>query len=192
MLPTKFQFIWLRGFRGEDKNMKSYSDLLISEKIFSVTSCPNEQKLGRKHLSNVLYKDCLSQPDSLTNMASTDNYCFWLADFKKSSPLQPLGLNRNLVWSIYGSFSMNIAHFIQIRVCWRIGTKLAIFKEDFKRTYNRYFLPSFRSFGHAVLEEKMFTDRPIRHKNGLWWPCLLTDLDEMSNVHREAPIYASH
>ena len=24
MLPTKFQFIWLRGFRGEDYNVKSY------------------------------------------------------------------------------------------------------------------------------------------------------------------------
>jgi hypothetical protein len=23
MLPTKFQFIWLRVFRGEDKNVKS-------------------------------------------------------------------------------------------------------------------------------------------------------------------------
>jgi hypothetical protein len=23
MLPTKFQFIWLRGFRGEDLNVKS-------------------------------------------------------------------------------------------------------------------------------------------------------------------------
>jgi hypothetical protein len=23
MLPTKFQFIWLRGLRGEDQNVKS-------------------------------------------------------------------------------------------------------------------------------------------------------------------------
>jgi hypothetical protein len=26
MLPTKFQFIWLMGFRGEDSNVKSYGE----------------------------------------------------------------------------------------------------------------------------------------------------------------------
>jgi hypothetical protein len=25
---------------------------------------------------------------------------------------------------------------------------------------------------------------PIRNKNCMWWPCLLTDRDEMSNLHR--------
>jgi hypothetical protein len=25
------------------------------------------------------------------------------------------------------------------------------------------------------LEKKIFINRPIRNKNGLWWPCLLTD-----------------
>jgi hypothetical protein len=32
------------------------------------------------------------------------------------------------------------------------------------------FLPSFGSFGQAVSEEKIFLNRPIRNKNGLWWP----------------------
>jgi hypothetical protein len=32
-----------------------------------------------------------------------------------------------------------------------------------------------------VLEEKIFKNQPIRNKNCLWWPCLLTDRDEMSN-----------
>jgi hypothetical protein len=27
-------------------------------------------------------------------------------------------------------------------------------------------------------------NRPIRNKNCMWWPCLLTDRDEMSNLHR--------
>jgi hypothetical protein len=26
----------------------------------------------------------------------------------------------------------------------------------------------------------------------LWWPCLLTDLDEMSNLYRKPSIYASY
>jgi hypothetical protein len=29
---------------------------------------------------------------------------------------------------------------------------------------------------------RFFRYRPIRNKNCLWWPCLLTDRDEMSNL----------
>jgi hypothetical protein len=38
---------------------------------------------------------------------------------------------------------------------------------------------------------RFFRYRPIRNKNGLWWPCLLTDWDEMSNLHRGHSIDAS-
>ena len=42
-------------------------------------------------------------------MAAIGNSCFWLADFLKSSPLKPLGqMNRNLVESIYGRFSIKM------------------------------------------------------------------------------------
>jgi len=30
---------------------------------------------------------------------------------------------------------------------------------------------------------RFFRNRPIRNKNCMWWPCLLTDQDEMSNFH---------
>jgi hypothetical protein len=31
---------------------------------------------------------------------------------------------------------------------------------------------------------RFFRNQPIRNKNCMWWPCLLTDRDEMSNLHR--------
>ena len=35
-------------------------------------------------------------------------------------------------------------------------------------------------------------NRPIRNKNCLWWPCLLMDRDEMSNLYRGPSIDASY
>jgi hypothetical protein len=41
--------------------------------------------------------------------------------------------------------------------------------------------------------EKIFKRyEPIRNKNCLWWPCLLTDRDEISNLHRGPSIDASY
>jgi hypothetical protein len=37
-----------------------------------------------------------------------------------------------------------------------------------------------------------FRNRPIRNKNCLWWPCLLTDENGMSNSHRGPSIDASY
>ena len=39
---------------------------------------------------------------------------------------------------------------------------------------------------------RFFRNRPIRNKNCMWWPCLLTDRDEMSSIHRGHSIDASY
>ena len=39
---------------------------------------------------------------------------------------------------------------------------------------------------------RFFRNRPIRNNNCMWWPCLLTDRDEMSNLHRGHSIDASY
>jgi hypothetical protein len=44
----------------------------------------------------------------------------------------------------------------------------------------------------VVSEENNFKNQPIRNKNRLWRPCLLTDLDEMSKLYRGSSIDASY
>jgi hypothetical protein len=39
---------------------------------------------------------------------------------------------------------------------------------------------------------RFFRNRPIRNKNYMWWSCLLTDWDELSNLHRGHSIDASY
>jgi hypothetical protein len=39
---------------------------------------------------------------------------------------------------------------------------------------------------------RFFRNQPIRNKHCLWWPCLLTDRDKMSNFYRGPSIDASY
>ena len=64
-------------------------------------------------------------------------------------------------------------------------------EHSLQRIFHRCFLPSFGLFGQVV-SEKIFRNRPIRNKNCLWWPSLLTDHDEMSDLHRRSSIDASY
>ena len=46
--------------------------------------------------------------------------------------------------------------------------------------------------GKQFQRRRFFRNQPIRNKSRLWWPCLLTDRDEMSNLYREPSIDASY
>jgi hypothetical protein len=39
---------------------------------------------------------------------------------------------------------------------------------------------------------RFFRNQPIRNKNGLWWPCLITDQDKMSSRYRGPSIDVSY
>jgi hypothetical protein len=88
-------------------------------------------------------------------------------------------MNRNLVGSIYGRFSIKFANFITI--CLQTLSPHAIFVSDCL-IYKK----------NLLLLNRLTKWRPIRNKNCLWQPCLLTDRDKMSNLYREPSIDASY
>ena len=70
-------------------------------------------------------------------------------------------------------------------VCKWIGTKWAIFIEDLPTKFWFIWPSDFRG-------EDFFRNQPIKNKNCLWRPCLLTDRDEMSILYRGHAIDASY
>ena len=72
--------------------------------------------------------------------------------------------------------------------------KSIIQKKEFSvvAIFVRCFLPSFGSIDQSVSEEKNFKNQPIRNKNRLWRPWLLTDQVEISNLYRGPSIDASY
>jgi hypothetical protein len=73
-----------------------------------------------------------------------------------------------------------IGWFLKNLLLWNRFVK---WTETWLKASNRCFLPSFGSFSQTV-SEKNLKNQPIRNKSCLWWPCLLTDRDEISSLQR--------
>ena len=62
--------------------------------------------------------------------------------------------------------------------------------------YRRQFIDAFYHVSFHLTKRLQrrffFRNRPIRNKNCLWWPCLLTNRDEMSHCHKGPSIDASY
>jgi hypothetical protein len=73
------------------------------------------------------------------------------------------------------------------------------FLTDWDKMSNLYREPSIDASYQVVVHlakrfqrRRFLRNQQIRNKNGLWWPCLLTDQDEMSNLYRGSAIDASY
>jgi hypothetical protein len=109
-------------------------------------------------------------------MAARGNYCFWLVDFYISSSLK---LFSQMNWNLEKSTNQKQELPVAATFVNGLELKWAIFIED---------LPTkFRPSGL-----RFFRNQPIRNKNGLWRPGLLTDKYEMSNLYRGPSIDASY
>ena len=91
-------------------------------------------------------------------------------DFKKNQPIR----NKNCLWRpcllMDRDKISNLYRGLSIDAIYQISFHLG------KRFQRRIF----------------FRNQPIRNKNGLWWPCLLTDRDKMSNLYKGPSIDASY
>jgi hypothetical protein len=158
VLPTKFWFIWLLGFRGED-------------------FCRNQPMRNK----NCLWWPCLltdqDEMSTLYRRHSIDaSYQVWVhlakrfqRRFFRNQPIR----NKNCLW----------------RPCLLTNRDEIINIYRGSSIYASYQVVS--SFGQAIWE-KILLYWPIRNKNCLRWPCLLTGRDEMSNLNRGPPIDASY
>ena len=151
MLPTKFQFIWPNGFRGEEfkksANQKQESPVAA---MFVNGSGRNEQSLQR-----TFHRCFLPSFGSFGHVVSEE----------KNFLNQPIR-NKNRLWwpcSLMDRDEMsNRYRGSSIDASYQVSVHMA---KQFQR-------------------RRFFRNQPIRNKNSMWWLCLLTDPDKMSNLQR--------
>jgi hypothetical protein len=102
-------------------------------------------------------------------------------------------MNRNLVGSILGRSSIKIAHLVPIHLqTWPPQTILVSDWLISKKSSPLKPLGQMNRNLVGSIQEKIFNNQPVRNKNCLWQPRLLTDRDEISNINRGPSIDASY
>ena len=193
MLPAKFRFIWPSGFRGEDLNKSANQKQELPmvamfvngselneqslQRTFQGCFIPSFDSFGKAVLEETIFQKSTKRKEELSVVAM----------FVNGSELNEHSLQR----TFQGCFLSNFDSFGQAVTEEKILQRLTNQKQELpvvamfvngsgrneqssQRTCHRCFLPSFGSFGKAV-SETILKNRPIRNKNCLWWPCLLTD-----------------
>jgi hypothetical protein len=149
MLPTKFRFIWQRGFRGEDFLEINQSETRI---VCGGHVC---KRIGTKWTIFI---------EDLPRMFPTKLRFIWPSgfrgeDFFRNQPIR----NKNCLW-----WPCMLTDWDEMS---NLNRSPAI---DASNQVSVHWAKQFQ-------RRRFFRNQPIRNKNCLWWPCLITDRDEMSN-----------
>ena len=159
VLPTKFRFIWLLGFREDFLEITRKKNYLWWPCLLT----------DRDKMSN-LYRGPSPSIDASYQVLVYLAKRFQRRRFFRNRPIR----NKNCLWwpcLLMDRDKMSILYRgSSIDASYQVSVHLA------KRFQRRRF----------------FRNQPIRNRNCLWQPCLLTDRDKMCNLNRVYSIDASY
>jgi hypothetical protein len=191
MLPTKFQFIWSNGFRGEESkkstNQKQASSVAA---MFVNGSGRNKQSLWR-----TCHRWFLPSFSSF-GWRVLEAYLS-VIQFRDNCILNryKMYLYLNLPFNSKTDFSDTM--YQSIRNKNRLWRPCLFTDQD--EISNLYRGPAIDASYHVSVHlakrfqrRRFLKNRPIRNKKFLWRPCLLMDRDKMSNLYRGPSIGASY
>ena len=176
MQLTKFRFIWLSGFRGEDfqKLTNQKQELAVAamfankseqQRTFHRWFLPSFGSVGHA-VSKEMFQKSINQKQELPVVAMFVYGAILIEDLPQMLPTR-----FRFIWQsgFRGEdFQKSTNQEQELPVAAMFINKSEQIEQSLQRTFHRCFLPSFGSFGQAVSWENIFRCRPIRNKNCLW------------------------
>ena len=162
MLPTTFRFIWPSDFRGIFFFEIDQSETRIACGGQWPCLLTDWDEISNLHRKPSIYA---SYQVSI-HLAKR----FQRRNFFRNRPIR----NKNCLWWLClltdRDEFINLYRGLSIEASYRVSVHLP---KQFQR-------------------RRFFRNQPIRNKNCLWWPCLLTAQDEITNLYRGPSIDASY